>query len=118
MNFGDKAVSFSCEGDQLIGVVSVPEQPEKVGLIAVVAGGPQYRAGVGRILVQLSRHLATEGIATFRFDYRGTGDSEGNYRGFQTIESDLKSAVAEFKAQVPEVEKIVFWGAVMLHPLA
>ena len=104
------ALSFPCEGEQLIGVLSRPEVSRKTGLITVVAGGPQYRAGCGRQLVELAQALSAIGVPVLRFDYRGMGESTGQYQGFQHIEADIAAAIAELKRQVPEVEKIVLWG--------
>jgi len=42
-------VTFSCEGSSLIGVVHIPAAPNKRAVLAIVAGGPQYRAGCGNM---------------------------------------------------------------------
>jgi exosortase A-associated hydrolase 1 len=104
------ALRFPCEGEQLIGVLSRPEMPRNVGLITVVAGGPQYRAGCGRQLVELAHELSAVGVPVLRFDYRGMGESSGHYQGFQHVEADIGAAIAELKRQVPEVERVVLWG--------
>ncbi len=103
-------VVFECEGQQLIGMVHRPEQPRRRGLLTVVAGGPQYRGGVCRMQVQLARELAEAGVPVMRFDYRGMGDSEGEFRGFQHVGADLKAAVETFRAQVPGLEEVALFG--------
>lgn len=108
----ETAFSFDCEGASLIGVLHhAPEGSEaKVGMVTIVAGGPQYRGGCGRQLVELGRRLAAEGMPVLRFDHRGIGDSAGTYLGFQHIEDDLTAAIREFRQRVPSLEHIVLWG--------
>lgn len=101
---------FDCEGDELVGVLHIPEQIRARGLLSIVAGGPQYRAGVGRLQVQLARELAAHGVPVMRFDYRGLGDSAGHFRGFQDVAADLGVALAEFRKQVPGLNEFVLWG--------
>lgn len=103
-------VVFPCEGQELVGMVHRPDQPRRRGLLTVVAGGPQYRGGVCRMQVQLARDLADAGVPVMRFDYRGMGDSEGSFRGFQHVGADLKAAVETFRAQVPELEEVALFG--------
>jgi exosortase A-associated hydrolase 1 len=92
-----------------------------IGVITVVAGGPQYRAGMGRGLVGMGRELAARGIPLMRFDHRGLGDSSGDFLGFEHLKDDLCAAVDSFMAAVPEVKKIVLWGGcdaasgIMIH---
>jgi exosortase A-associated hydrolase 1 len=101
---------FDCLGDDLIGIVHRPAEPSEVGVLTVVAGGPQYRAGVGRGMVSLARSLASHGVAVMRFDYRGLGDSTGEFLGFNHIAEDLQAAVNAFQQEVPEVKRVVLWG--------
>ena len=78
-------VAFICENETLIGIVHKPEKPTRHGVLTIVAGGPQYRAGCCRQLVLVARSLAGEGIPVMRFDYRGMGDGSGDFMGFQHI---------------------------------
>jgi exosortase A-associated hydrolase 1 len=105
----DIALRFTCEGDALFGVASVPTAPVARGVVIVV-GGPQYRAGSHRQFTLLARALAAQGIATLRFDVRGMGDSEGTARPFEDIGADLHAAIDAFMAQVPAVRDVVLWG--------
>ncbi len=112
---------FPCGNDYLLGMVHPAPQPATVGLLCVVAGGPQYRAGVGRGLVAMGRQLASAGVPVMRFDYRGMGDSSGEFQGFEAVGDDIAAAVTAFKQAVPGLERVVLWGgcdaasAIMIH---
>ncbi len=101
---------FDCEGEELVGVVHRPDSPGAIGVVTVVAGGPQYRGGVGRGLVSMGRELAAAGVPVMRFDHRGLGDSSGQFLGFEHLQSDLRAAIDAFRAAVPEIEQVVLWG--------
>lgn len=105
----EHAITFPCCGDPLVGILHIPEQPLARGVV-VVPGAPQYRVGSHRQLVLLARELAAHGTAVLRFDYRGMGDSDGEFRSFDLIGDDLRAAISELRAQVPEVREIVLWG--------
>ncbi|MBU6257228.1 MAG: hydrolase 1, exosortase A system-associated [Burkholderiales bacterium] len=110
MNVTELPIVFECEGSELVGIVHRPEPVAARGLLLIVAGGPQYRAGVNRLQVELARDLAALGVPMMRFDHRGLGDSEGPFRGFEDVGADIGAAIAAFRAQVPGLEEIVLWG--------
>ncbi|NQX88212.1 MAG: hydrolase 1, exosortase A system-associated [Halioglobus sp.] len=93
-----------------MGIVHQPNDPIDIGVVTIIAGGPQYRAGVGRGMVSTARYLAEQGVAVLRFDYRGLGDSGGEFCGFEHISEDLQAAVSALRCAVPEVRKVVLWG--------
>ena len=105
----EQALTFECEGEQLVGIVAVPERAGPVGVLIVV-GGPQYRAGSHRQFVHLARRLAREGIAAMRFDYRGMGDAGGDTRSFENVTDDIATAMTAFRRACPAVERVVLWG--------
>ena len=109
MNAEDHAVRFLCHNDWLYGVLSMPERAGTRGIVILV-GGPQYRAGSHRQFTLLSRYLASCGIATMRFDYRGMGDSEGDARSFESVNDDIRCAIDHFIQCVPGMTEVVIWG--------
>jgi exosortase A-associated hydrolase 1 len=121
MNVEEIPVAFDCCGETLIGIVHAPQPAATQGVLIVVAGGPQYRAGCCRQLTQIARQLAANGVAVMRFDYRGLGDGGGEYRGFQDIYDDLAAALNTIQRVAPSVREITLWGgcdaasASMLH---
>ncbi len=109
MPIEERALRFTCQGEHLYGVASLPASAATRGVLIVV-GGPQYRAGSHRQFTLLARSLAATGIPAMRFDYRGMGDSEGLGRDFEAVADDLRAAIDCFMASVPSLREVVLWG--------
>jgi exosortase A-associated hydrolase 1 len=110
VNFVERALTFECRGETLVGVLAEPEpSPATIGIIIIV-GGPQYRAGSHRQFVHLSRQLARGGVAAMRFDYRGMGDSTGSPTPFDEVTPDIAAAIDTMRASCPTVTRIVLCG--------
>lgn len=109
MPIGERALSFACGADQLVGILSLPSTPAPRGVVIVV-GGPQVRCGSHRQFTLLARMLAAQGTPVLRFDYRGMGDSEGAQRAFDTVDDDLRAAIDCFQREVPGLREVVLWG--------
>lgn len=109
MSAAEVALVFECQGEHLVGVLAGASAGGSTGVLIVV-GGPQYRVGSHRQFVLLARALAAAGYPTFRFDYRGMGDSSGAARTFESVESDLAAAAAAFQARLPAVTRLVIFG--------
>lgn len=97
---------FSINGEQCLGICHHGALP--VGVLVVV-GGPQYRVGSHRQFVQLSRALAKQGVGSFRFDYRGMGDSSGKKQPFDQIDDDIRTALDTYSA-ITGLTRFVIWG--------
>jgi exosortase A-associated hydrolase 1 len=107
----EKALVFPCGGEQLVGVLHAPQgAASRRAVVMVVGGGPQYRSGGHRQLLLWARQLAAEGHAVLRFDYRGMGDSTGVFRGYSTIDEDLRAAIDTLCHELPETREVVLWG--------
>jgi uncharacterized protein len=109
MNWREDVIGFDCEGEQLVGVVTRPDEPHDAGVVIVV-GGPQYRAGSHRQFVALARCLADAGFAVLRFDVRGMGDSSGALRNFEQVGADIRAAIDALLVTVPSVQRVALWG--------
>lgn len=109
MNFVEHAISFSCHGMRLYGILSLPENALSRAVLIVV-GGPQYRAGSNRQFTLIARELAAQGVPVMRFDYRGMGDSEGDMRLFDSVNDDIQAAVNYLFLSVPVTTEIVIFG--------
>lgn len=105
----ERALTFECGGESLIGVVALPALPARTGVLVIV-GGPQYRVGSHRQFVLLARHLAGSGVPCMRFDYRGMGDATGPMRSFESVNDDIAAAIDAFVSEAPGLERVVLWG--------
>jgi exosortase A-associated hydrolase 1 len=107
----ESVLNMACEGESLVGIVATPADRAAADTgVIVIVGGPQYRAGSHRQFTLLARHLAADGHACLRFDYRGMGDSSGNARDFLGAEADIGAAVDAFMAAQPSLKRVVLWG--------
>jgi len=103
------ALVFACKGAELPGVLHPGLTGATCGVVVVV-GGPQYRVGSHRQFVLLARDLAASGIPVLRFDYRGMGDADGEFAGFEEINADIAAAIDALCAQLPTMREVVIWG--------
>jgi uncharacterized protein len=104
------AFVLDCGGVPLVGILHRPTTPPTRGVVMVTAGGPQYRVGGHRQLTLWSRQICATGLAVLRFDYRGTGDSGGDFKDFTHVDDDIQAAVDHLVAACPSVREVVLWG--------
>jgi exosortase A-associated hydrolase 1 len=109
VSYSERALTFSCGGERLVGVLAEPAIDSDIGVVIVV-GGPQYRAGSHRQFVLLARSLAAAGVVVLRFDYRGMGDATGAARSFDDIDDDVAAAIDSLSTACPAIKKIALWG--------
>lgn len=105
----ERGVVFESGNHRLVGIATVPESSCETGVLVLV-GGPQYRVGSHRQFTLLTRSLAESGIASFRFDFSGMGDSEGERREFSGTLEDIAAAINSFLKSVSGVSNVVLWG--------
>jgi len=104
-------ITFKNEkGKELVGIFHLPTRA-KPPLVMICHGFDGTKTD--KKFIELARALREEGIATFRFDFEGCGDSEGKYEEM-TIEKevwDLNSALKILlKAGNLNSEKIALVG--------
>jgi exosortase A-associated hydrolase 1 len=98
---------FDCEGAKLVGTLD--EAVGAAGLL-IVSGGNETRAGAFSGQARLAARIAAAGRPVFRFDRRGIGDSEGVNMGFHHSAEDIAAALIAFRAQCPNLARIVAFG--------
>jgi exosortase A-associated hydrolase 1/exosortase A-associated hydrolase 2 len=106
----ERPLAFDCNGDRLMGVLHKGADDAKRGVVIVVAGGPQYRAGAHRQFVTLARRLAQRGYPVLRYDLRGMGDSNGAHRGYTQSEPDIRAAIDALTRELPALTDVVLLG--------
>jgi exosortase A-associated hydrolase 1/exosortase A-associated hydrolase 2 len=109
-NAAEHPILFPCGDAQMVGVLHRTPQPARRGVVVVVAGGPQYRAGAHRQFVSLARELVEIGMPVLRFDLRGMGDSNGTHRGFQHSNDDIRAAIDALLVHEPQLQEVVLFG--------
>jgi len=102
--------TIACAGNELVAIVHRGAPDARRGVVIVVAGGPQYRAGAHRQFVSLARRLAARGYPVLRFDLRGMGDSSGEHVGYQQSAPDIRAAIDALVAEAPQLGEIVLFG--------
>lgn len=90
-------------------VGTLDEAPGTAGLL-IVTGGNETRAGAFSGQAKLAAGVARHGYPVFRFDRRGVGDSNGGNTGFRGSAPDIAAALAVFRAEAPQVARIVAFG--------
>lgn len=100
---------FECKDAMLPAVLHLPAATAERGVLVIV-GGPQYRVGSHRHFVHLGRDLAAAGYPVLRFDYRGMGDAEGEFAGFEAVDTEIRLAIDVFLRKVPTLREVVLWG--------
>lgn len=99
-----------CAQEQLSACLHHAHTSPERGVVIVVAGGPQYRAGAHRQFVSLARRLAALGHPVLRFDLRGMGDSSGEYVGYEDSAADIRAAIDQLLVLQPSVREVVLVG--------
>jgi alpha/beta superfamily hydrolase len=105
----ESRITFPCGDRRLEGLIALPEG-EAPGAAVVchphpLYGGSMYNNVVEAVLEALWR----QGFATLRFNFRGVGDSDGEYDGGEGELDDAREAVA-FLAGQATVQSVMLAG--------
>ncbi len=104
-------LTFESGDHTLTGTLTIPTSSAQLPAAVLVSGsGPidrdsnMKRARID-VMRQVAEHLADRGIASLRYDKRGVGESEGEYKatGFHDNVDDARSAVAALRDR-PEID--------------
>ena len=75
----EKPITFTNEGQQLIGMVHYPDDGQRHPGVVLFHGCAGNKSEAHWIFVKLARRLCEEGFAVLRFDFRNSCDSEGSF---------------------------------------
>jgi dienelactone hydrolase len=97
-------VSFPSEGEPVLGVLHLPDSTPAPGII-MCHGFTGHKAEAHRLFVGAARDFCRHGLAVLRFDFRGSGDSAGEFREMTLSReiTDARTALG-FLASRPEVD--------------
>lgn len=100
----EKQVAFKSGGEKIFGILHLPEQLPAPGVV-MCHGFTGTKVEPHRIFVDNARELARNGMAVLRFDFRGSGDSAGEFRDM-TVGREIADAQAavDFMCRRKEVD--------------
>lgn len=79
MSENRESVVLTNEGQKIFGVLHLPNGVENPPCVLICHGLGGHKTGRYRVYVELAEALVKKNIAVFRFDFRGSGDSEGHF---------------------------------------
>jgi uncharacterized protein len=91
-------LSFDVNAQRCHGMLHLPLEPFKPPFpcVTLLHGFTGTHLEPHRLFALMARQLAGRGIAAFRFDFRGSGDSEGDF-GEMTVTRELEDARAALR---------------------
>lgn len=93
----ERPVLIKSSGQRMVGILHVPERRRgRVPAVVLFHGFTGTKVEPHRIFVKMARALCGAGMAVLRFDFRGSGDSEGDF-SMMTISGELKDARAALR---------------------
>jgi uncharacterized protein len=100
----EKQIHFTVEGQRLYGMLHLPEGRGPFPALALFHGFTGQRIEPHRLFVKTARKLVGEGFEVLRFDFRGSGESQGDFKDM-TISGEIQDAHAslDFLKSQPEV---------------
>ncbi|MDP4162426.1 MAG: alpha/beta fold hydrolase [Bacillota bacterium] len=99
-----KAVEITYNHQVLRGMEHIPAG-EKVPAVILLHGFTGTKLEPHRFFLKISRALEALGIASFRFDFLGSGESDGNFEDMTVLkELDEAKAIFEFVKSHPSVD--------------
>lgn len=107
----EEPLYFPADGFRLFGVLHTPEADARgYGVVFCAPFAEEHKQGY-RVFADMARRLEAQGFACLRFDYRGTGDSEGPFTAF-TLAGAVRDigAAAELLRQRAGVQRIGLVG--------
>ncbi len=109
----ERCVEFENEGMKLFGMLHTPDVKKPAPCVVLLHGYTGDRIGEHFLFVKAARELARSGTAAFRFDFRGSGESEGDFKDI-SVESEISDALKalEVVRGMPEIagKKVALLG--------
>lgn len=88
----ERCIQFENAGMKLFGMLHVPAGKGPHPCVIMLHGYMGSRNEDHFIFVKAARELARNGIAAFRFDFRGSGESEGDFKDI-SVETEISDAL-------------------------
>jgi dipeptidyl aminopeptidase/acylaminoacyl peptidase len=101
-----ECIVLNNEGQKIFGILHLPSHVKNPPCVLICHGLGGHKTGRYRIYVELAEALVKQGIAAFRFDFRGSGDSEGSFIDM-TLHGEVSDAVKalEYLEKEPRIDR-------------
>ncbi len=101
----EKIITFQNKDQRLVGMTHSPDTDERAPAVLMCHGFTGDRIESHFIFVKMARRLADAGFFVLRFDFRGSGESEGEFKEMTIPDEvdDARVALAWLRSQ-PEVD--------------
>lgn len=101
-----ESVILENNNQRIFAIFHKPAHVEHFPVVLICHGLGGHKVGRYRVYVDIADHLAKSGIGTLRFDFRGSGDSEGNFNDI-TLEDQVSDALLamHYLENHPQVDK-------------
>ncbi|HHV78073.1 MAG TPA: alpha/beta fold hydrolase [Firmicutes bacterium] len=102
----EKAVQFESRGKRVHGVIHLPEGAGPYPCVIICHGFTGDHIGANRMFVRFSREACSQGLAVLRFDFVGSGDSEGDFDRDTHLTGWIQDlgAALNFVCRQPEID--------------
>lgn len=91
-----ESVVLTNEGQKIFGILHLPLDVVNPPCVLICHGLGGHKTGRYRVYVELAEALIRANIAVFRFDFRGSGDSEGDFSEM-TLTGEVGDALAALR---------------------
>ncbi|NIM94927.1 MAG: alpha/beta fold hydrolase [Anaerolineales bacterium] len=98
-------IEFTSEGQRIFGMLHLPDGDGSHPAVALFHGFTGTRVESHRLFVKTARALAHAGLAALRFDFRGSGESEGEFVDM-TVQGEIADAsrALDFLSNYPALD--------------
>lgn len=96
MNELRESIVLTNHNQKIFGILHLPEGVVNPPCVLICHGLGGHKTGRYRVYVELAEALVKRNIAAFRFDFRGSGDSEGNFSDM-TLKGEVSDALCAFE---------------------
>ena len=89
----EQPVTFTNQGQQIVGILHIPSHPRPLPAVALYHGFTGHHLESHLLFVKIGRMLAKMGVGALRFDFRGSGNSEGSFSDMSVV-TEIDDAIA------------------------
>jgi dipeptidyl aminopeptidase/acylaminoacyl peptidase len=95
----EEEIHFESEGQRIYGMLHLPDSEGPHPTVALLHGFTGTRIESHRLFVKTARRMAERGMAALRFDFRGSGESEGDF-----VEMTIQGEIADARQAINYLE--------------